>query len=345
MTEGFTGKRTFVQHWPVVLLGIAVALIFLAALVVFDVRETDHAIVMRFGRPKREVVDGEKRIRLYKPGLRLKWPYPIDTVWRHDNRLQCYELTKGQVEQVQTADDYQIIVTTFVLWRVGDPALFLKRIDTTSEAEVKLDNEVRNCRNIVIGRHKLSEFINANQDEVRIAQIESEILNGIHTGDFDVKGVTEVAMEKYGIDVTHLGFKHIGFPEAVSTKVFDRMKAERDRKSEEHLARGESEAKAIRARAEKTRRTKLAVAMAGAKRIRGEGDQAAAKHYAVFRENPELAKFLRKLDSLRLTLSAKTTLIVDTNTPPFDLLLPGATDLPRMEPQAGAAAKEQGGAK
>ena len=38
------------------------------------------------------------------------------------------------------------------------------------------------------------------------------------------------------------------------------------------------------------------------------------------RENPELASFLRKLDSLRTTLSDDTVLILDTTTPPFDLL-------------------------
>ena len=37
--------------------------------------------------------------------------------------------------------------------------------------------------------------------------------------------------------------------------------------------------------------------------------------------------FLRKLVSLQKTLSNKTTLVLDTNTPPYDLLLPEATEL------------------
>ncbi len=316
------GKRTFMQHWPVVLLGITVLLIFLAMLVVFEVKETDYAVVMNFGRPKTEIVGTETQIKVYHPGLHLRWPYPIDTVWSHDNRLQCYELRKGQVEQIQTADDYQIVVTTYVLWQVGDPGLFLKRVNTTVEAENKLDDVVRNSRNVVLGRHNLTELISDNKArKVKIPEIEQEILDHLH----------DVAMHKYGIEVKHLGFKHLGFPEAVSRKVFARMKAERNRKSEKYRAEGKRDAQKIRAKADLAVSDKLTAAQAESKRIRAEGDSVAAGYYSVFRANPELAAFLRKLDSLRETLSKKTTLILDTNTPPYDLLLPGATDLQKVK--------------
>ena len=49
------------------------------------------------------------------------------------------------------------------------------------------------------------------------------------------------------------------------------------------------------------------------------GDALAAKHYAVFNQNPELAAFLRKLDSLKRILGTKTTLILDTEATPFDI--------------------------
>ena len=92
----------------------------------------------------------------------------------------------------------------------------------------------------------------------------------------------------------------------------------------------------------------LAKAEGEAKRIRAEGDKTAAEHYAVFRKNPELAAFLRKLDALRLTLSEKTTLVLDTNTPPYDLLKPGATKLGKLSlaPLSPAPeAAKAGGAK
>ena len=83
----------------------------------------------------------------------------------------------------------------------------------------------------------------------------------------------------------------------------------------------------IRSDAERKAAEILAVAEAEAKEIRGQGDEEAAKHYAVFKENPELAMFLRNLDALKETLSDKDTLILDTSTPPFHLLKPGAMNI------------------
>jgi regulator of protease activity HflC (stomatin/prohibitin superfamily) len=44
----------------------------------FVVDQTDFVIVKRFGDPVRTLI---------KPGLKLKYPWPIDTVVRFDNRL------------------------------------------------------------------------------------------------------------------------------------------------------------------------------------------------------------------------------------------------------------------
>ena len=325
-------ERKFMQHWPVVLLGLLVVGVFVAALVTFVVKETEHAVIMTFGRPRTETVGGAKRVRVYKPGLHLKWPYPIETVWLRDKRLQCYELTKGQVEQIQTSDHYQIIVTTYVLWKIGDPDLFLKRVNTMEEAEDKLDDVVRSSRSIVLGQHRLTELINTDASQVRTREIEQEIRDDVHAN----------ALEKYGIEVRHLGLKHLGFPEVVSEAVFKRMRAERNTKSEELRGKGRRDAEKIRALAALAASEKLAQAEADAKRIRAEGDRAAAEFYAVFGRNPELAVFLRKLDSLRLTLSEKTTLVVDTRTPPFDLLLPDATDLKKAARALPPAAVDGG---
>ena len=70
--------------------------------------------------------------------------------------------------------------------------------------------------------------------------------------------------------------------------------------------------------------------------IRAEGDAEAAKSYETFKQNPELAAFLRKLDSLRRIMKGRTTLVLDTNAAPFDLLTPGADNL---KPATGPVAK------
>lgn len=111
--KGFT-------HWPVVTLALLVVAIFIVAMVTFQVKETEYAVLKTFGKPK---VDGNGKVIEYSPGLHIRWPF-IDQVWRHDKRLQCYELRKGKHEQITTKDEYQIVVSTYVLWRVGDPDSF-----------------------------------------------------------------------------------------------------------------------------------------------------------------------------------------------------------------------------
>ena len=122
--------------------------------------------------------------------------------------------------------------------------------------------------------------------------------------------------------------KKIDLPDDNKTAVFNRMISERNNIAAGFLAEGESEAKEIRIQAEREKTITLAEAEAKAQKIRAEGDAAAAKFYAVFKEEPELAEFLRKLDALREVMKGRTTLVVDTSVPPFDLLKPGAAKLP-----------------
>jgi len=305
--------KTVSRHWPVITLAILVVLIFVASMITFQVNETEYAIIKTFGKAK---VDANGNVTPYPPGLHFRRPF-IDQVWRHDKRIQCYELTKGQHEQITTKDEYQVIVSTYILWKVGDPAVFLRRLKSTADAEDKLDAVVRNSRVEIIPQHNFSELVNTQTSEAKMAAIENEML----------AKVKETAMKEYGIDVIRIGFRQLGFPEAVTSKVFDRMRAERASKSEKYLAEGKSEAQRIRSEADRKANAIIAQAEADAKRIRGQGDEAAAKYYAVFNKNPELARFLRSLEALKVSLGENDTLILDTDTPPFSLLKSGATDL------------------
>lgn len=301
------------MHWPVMTLALAVLAIFIVAMVTFQVKETEYAVLKTFGKPK---VDASGEIRQYSPGLHLRIPF-VDQVWRHDKRLQCFELRNGQYEQITTRDQYQIVVSTYVLWKVGDPGLFLRRLKSTPDAEEKLEAVVRNSRTEIIPQYNFAALVNVRNSEAKMHEIEQEMLVKIQA----------TAMAEYGIEVTRVGFRQLGFPETVTAKVFDRMRAERAGKSEKYLAEGKSEAQRIRSEADREANAILAEAEAASKRIRGQGDEAAARYYAVFSQNPELAKFLRSLEALKVSLGENDTLILDTTTPPFSLFNAGATDL------------------
>ena len=301
------------HHWPIVGLACLVVVIFLVAMMSFQVKETEYAVIKTFGKSK---VDANGQIITYPPGLHFKRPF-VDSVWRFDKRLQCYELTKGHLEQLTTKDQYQIIVSTYVFWRVGDPGKFLKRLKSVEEVEEKLDAAVRDSRNSIIPMHNFSELVSTETSDSKMAEIENAMLSD----------VSKKTMEDFGIEVTKIGFRQLGFPETVTTKVFDRMRAERENHSQRLLAEGLSEAQKIRSEADRKASEIRSQAEADAKRIRGEGDEIAAKHYAVFQKNPDLAIFLRSLDALKNSLGAQDTLILDTDTPPFTLLKPNAATL------------------
>ncbi len=301
------------HHWPIVGLACLVVVIFLVAMMTFQVKETEYAVIKTFGKAK---VDAAGQIITYAPGLHFKRPF-VDSVWRFDKRLQCYELTKGHLEQLTTKDQYQIIVSTYVFWRVGDPGKFLKRLKSVEEVEEKLDAAVRDSRNSIIPMHNFSELVSTETSDSKMAEIENAML----------RDVSKKTMDDFGIEVTKIGFRQLGFPETVTTKVFDRMRAERENHSQRLLAEGMSEAQKIRSEADRKASEIRSQAEADAKRIRGEGDEIAAQHYAVFQKNPDLAIFLRSLDALKNSLGAQDTLILDTDTPPFTLLKPNAATL------------------
>jgi hypothetical protein len=79
----------------------------------------------------------------------------------------------------------------------------------------------------------------------------------------------------------------------------------------------------IQNEAEFERAKLLADADAEAIRIQGEADAAAAGSLAVFKEEPELGLLLLKRQALLDVLKDRATLILDSQTPPFDLLKGG----------------------
>ena len=64
----------------------------------------------------------------------------------------------------------------------------------------------------------------------------------------------------------------------------------------------------------------LDAAMGRAKTIKGEGDAAAAKYYELLKDDPEFAMFLRNIEALKKVLADRTTLVLNADSEPFELL-------------------------
>lgn len=293
--------------------------VFLLLLFLFQVRQTEVAVVTTFGKATRPITE---------PGLYLKWPWPIQKVTKLDHRLQPFE---GKFEETFTRDERSLLIMVFIGWRIEDPALFYSRFagGSTIEAERSLDNIVRTHKNAAVGRHNFADFISTEAGDLKFDQIEKEIHEGVQR---DAKS--------QGIAVEIARIKRLGIPESVTEKVFDRMRAERAKEVARLKAEGEKEAITIRSAADRERDRMLAEAEAQATRIRGEGDAEAARSFSVFQQDPELAVLILKLNALEATLKERSTLIVDPRTPPFDLLVQ-PSNVP-ANAGAGAGSDRQG---
>jgi len=296
---------------PLILaIGILLILIVGLLLFVFQVRKSEVVVVTTFGKPTRD---------LSEPGPHLKWPWPIESVHRFDQRVQNFEdrLTEGL-----TQDSFNVLASVFVGWKITDPKAFFPKFAGTAEpiaeAEKVMDRMLSNAKSAVIGKHTLFEFLSPSTGENKFVDIEKEILTVMQS---------QVRANNYGLEVEFLGIKKLGLPQSVTTSVFERMQAERKRLANQSQYEGEAEAQTIRAEAERKAAVVLADAGARATEIRGKGEAEAAKFLSVFQQNPELANFIFRLSALEDSLKDRSTLIFDQHTPPFDLFSGVSTNL------------------
>jgi membrane protease subunit HflC len=292
-------KRT-----PITLVtGAVLVLIFGMLLFTFQVRTTHVAVVTTFGNYSRTITE---------PGLYARWPWPVQDVYQFDNRLRSFETP---LEQSTTRDGRILLVSAYVGWRIADPRLFLERFDhgDLARASQTLEAQVRDAKSGVVARYNFANFVSTNAAELKFDEIEAAMLDNLQ----------RTARDSYGIEVRFTGLKQIGLPESITATVFRRMIGERETLVKQLTGEGESEAIRIRAEAARQRTEILSKADAQATILRGQAEADAAKSLAVFEQEPKLANFLLELKALETSLKDRATLILDQQTPPFNLLREG----------------------
>jgi len=280
-------------------IGALLLVIFATLLFMFQVRTTEVAVVTTFGRPTRPISE---------PGAYFKWPWPIQRVYKVDQRIHNFE----SFEQVLTSDGYNLLLSVYVGWNINDPKMFFPRFGgSESKAQSSLEGLVRNAYSGVVGRHPFVHFVSTEEKELKFSDIENEMLQRIQA---------DAQANNYGIQIKFLGIKKLELPESVTKLVFERMQSERQVKVSEIQYKGESDAAAIRSAADLESAKLLAEAEAEATTIRGLGDLETAKSYDVFKQEPALANFLLQLRGLEDFLKERATLVLDLETSPLNLL-------------------------
>lgn len=279
--------------------GFVLAIIFALMMFAFQVRQTDIVVVTTFGKYSKTISE---------PGLYWRMPWPIQKIHRFDCRTQNFERA---FEQTSTKDAINILITVFGGWKVINPQLYLESLNGDKlKAETALEPLIRNAKNIIIGQHLFSDIVSTNDANIKFDEIEKAILNNVR----------EKTIASYGVEMEFIHIKQLGLPESITTKVMDRMRAERDTRVKQFQAEGEKEAQIIRAQADNEANRILAEANARSIEITGAAEAEASKYYAILEKNPDLAIFNFRRSALENSLKNRTTLILDSQTTPFNLL-------------------------
>ncbi len=266
-----------------VLIG-AVAALVLLSMSVFVVDQRQNAIVFQLG----EVVSVKT-----EPGLNFKIPL-MQNVRYFDSRILT--LDAGEPERFITAEKKNVLVDSFVKWRIVDVKQYYVSVGGDEiRARTRLLQTVNSSMREEFGKRTIHEVVSGEREKIMMVLREK----------------TDSDARKIGVQVLDVRLKRVDFPVEISESVYRRMDAERKRVANELRASGAAEGEKIKADADKQREVILAEAYRTAQKTKGAGDARASALYAsAFGNNPEFYSFYRSLEAYKQSFRNKSDVMV-----------------------------------
>ena len=263
---------------------VAVALIFAAVSgSLFTVNQTQQALVLQFGEPKRTIQE---------PGLAFKLPF-IQDVTYYEKRV--LSLIPQDAEEVILADQKRLQVDAYARYRIEDPLLFYQTVRNERGARGRLEAIIDSSVRRALGRETLASILTGQRNDIT-RSIGEEV---------------NASVASLGIKIIDVRLRRADYPTATSQNIFNRMKSEREREAKEFRATGEEEAQKIRADAEKTRTVIMSEAQRESQEIRGAGDSQAIQIYAdSFGQDADFFAFYRSMEAYRKSMNNNGTSLV-----------------------------------
>lgn len=259
-----------------VLFGLAAVAAYLT---LFTVHQTQQALVLEFGKPKRLVTT---------PGLKYKIPF-IQNVSFFDKRLLDLD---SAPQEVIASDQKRLVVDAFARWRIVDPLLFYQTVSDERIARSQLGAFLEAALRRVLGSSSFEAVVRDERNAL-MARITDQV-------NAEAKGL--------GINVVDVRIKRADLPEANSLAIYRRMQTERQREAAEIRAEGEEASRRIRANADRQVTVLKAEATGESERIRGDGDAEKNRVFAgAFGKDPDFFAFYRSMQAYQGALGAGDT--------------------------------------
>ena len=262
-----------------VLVVIAAAALIIGYSSLFTVYQTQQALVVRLGEPKRVVSE---------PGLHVKLPF-VDNVIFVDRRILDLE---APAQEVIASDQKRLVVDAFARYRIKNPLQFYQTLGSIQGANSQLAILLNSALRRVLGEATFTHVVRDQRADLmeRILQL------------------VDKEATSYGIQVVDVRIRRADLPEQNSQAVYQRMQTERAREAAEFRAQGAQRAQEIRSRADREATVLVAEANSQAEKIRGEGDATRNQIFAAaFNKDPEFFAFYRSMQAYEASMKAGDT--------------------------------------
>lgn len=266
----------------VIVLVVISAILFSAS--IFFVNEKEKAILLRLGQIERAD---------YEPGIHFQIPF-VNNVKRFDGRILTLDATPARY---LTSEKKNVIVDSFVLWRIADVSTYYRSTGgNEARAQARIAQFVKDGLRGEFGKRTIQEVVSGDRDILVEEMLQS---------------ANEVAAG-FGIDIVSVRIKRIDLPNDVSSSVYSRMEAERERVAKELRSQGEEEAEKIRSNADRQRTIILADAKREAEMLRGEGDAKSTEIYATaYNQDAEFYSLYRRLTAYKNIFTEQDLLVIE----------------------------------
>ena len=262
---------------------LLVAGIFAAFNSAFTVNQTQQALVLQLGEPKRTIQE---------PGLSFKMPF-IQDVTYYEKRV--LSLIPQDAQEVILSDQKRLMVDAYARYQISDPLLFYQTVRNELGARGRLEAIIDSSVRRALGNETLASILTGQRNDIT-RSIGDEVNESVSS---------------LGIQIIDVRLRRADYPEATSQNIFNRMKSERTREAKEFRATGEEEAQKIRSAAEKIRTVIISEAQRTAQETRGSGDSEAIRIYAKsFGQDSEFFAFYRSMEAYRKSFNEKDTSMV-----------------------------------
>jgi membrane protease subunit HflC len=265
------------------ILGVLVILLgIVASSGLYTVHQTQQAIVLLFGNPKRVATD---------PGLKFKIPF-FENVLFYDKRVLNLD---PPVESIILSDQKRILVDAFARYRIKEPLLFFQRVKTEAGVRQRLGPIVNASLRGVLGNATLASVLSEERADI-MRQIQQSV---------------NAEAGRFGIELVDVRIGRADFPEQISQAVYGRMQSEREREAAEFRAQGFEQGQRIRAGADREATVIVAEAKREAQIQRGSGEASRTRVLNdAFGQDEGFFNFYRSMQAYEAAFSSESTYMV-----------------------------------